>query len=54
MTVQPSDDVSDPRESISDEFRRRSREQATGRGVWSLVDPADGSIVDLYAPTDDE
>lgn len=49
-----SDDVSDPRESIADEFRRRARESASGEEVWSLVDPDDGSLVDLYAPTDGE
>jgi Zn ribbon nucleic-acid-binding protein len=49
-----SDDVSDPRDSIAEEFRRRARENASGEEVWSLVDTDDGSLVDLYAPGDEE
>jgi len=49
-----SDDVPNPRGSIADEFGRRARENATEKEVWSVVDPEDGSLVDLYAPETDE
>lgn len=46
-------DVRDPRDDVIDEFRARATERMAADEVWMLVDPEDGSLVDILAGESD-
>ena len=44
-----SEDVRDPLADVFDEFRARASRDMADDEVWMLLDPADGSLVDIRA-----
>ena len=44
-----SEEVRDPLGAVEDEFRARAASEMADDEVWLLLDPADGSLVDVLA-----
>ncbi len=49
-----SDDVRDPLGDVQDEFRARASSDMAADEVWMLLDPSDGTLVDIRAGDDIE